>query len=111
MHIRRRTGRSRTDKEMIKYGSLRAVISNLENETYAKEVLTDVKDFVYEMQSITNEEIQESRKLIRKHPRCPLVYSDKKRPEILQKFIEILEDFHWSSEENIEEWPSILNSE
>lgn len=111
MHIRRRTGRSRTAKEMTKYGALLAVISNLENETYVKEVLTDVEDFVVEMQSITNEEIQEARKLIRKHPRRPLVYSDKKRPELLQRFIEILENSDENSEKSIEGWLSMLNSE
>lgn len=111
MHIRRRTGRSRTAKEMTKYGALLAVLSNLENETYVKEVLTDVKDFVYEMQSVTNEEIQDARKLIRKHPHRPLVYSDKKRPELLKKFVEILEDSDGGSEKSIEEWLSMLNSE
>jgi len=34
MHIRRRTGRSKTTKEMTKYGALLAVLSNLENEDY-----------------------------------------------------------------------------
>ena len=34
MHTRRRTGRSRTTKEMAKYGALLAVLSNLENEAY-----------------------------------------------------------------------------
>lgn len=111
MHIRRRTGRSRTAKEMTKYGALLAVLSNLENETYVKEVLADVEDFVYEMQSVTNKEIQEARKLIRKHPRRPLVYSDKKRPDLLRKFVEILEDSDGGSEKNIEEWLSMLNSE
>lgn len=111
MHIRRRTGRSRTAKEMTKYGALLAVLSNLENEIYVKEVLTDVNDFVYEMQSVTNEEVQDVRKLIRKHPRSPLVYSDKKRPELLKKFVEILEDSDKGSEKSIVEWLSMLNSE
>jgi len=32
---------------MAKYGPLTAILSNLENELYVKEVLVDVQDFVY----------------------------------------------------------------
>ena len=46
MHIRRRTGRSKTTKEMTKYGALLAVLSDLENEDYVKTVLGDVDYFV-----------------------------------------------------------------
>ncbi|MEW5761272.1 MAG: hypothetical protein AB1779_10965 [Candidatus Thermoplasmatota archaeon] len=38
MHIRRRTGRNQTTKEMTKYGALLAVLSNLKNESYVKTV-------------------------------------------------------------------------
>jgi len=44
MHTRRRTGRSRTTNDMAKYGALTAILSNLENEIYVNEVLTDVED-------------------------------------------------------------------
>jgi hypothetical protein len=53
MHIRRRTGRSRTTLEMEKYGALLAVFSNIENEEYIQTVLDDVKDVVCEMQEVT----------------------------------------------------------
>jgi len=46
MHTRRRTGRSRTTNDMAKYGALTAILSNLENEIYVNEILTDVEDFV-----------------------------------------------------------------
>ena len=92
MHIRRRTGRSKTTKEMTKYGALLAVLSNLENEDYVKTVLGDVGDFVRELQNVTDEEIQEARRLIRKFPQNPLVKSDVKRPEILREFVALVED-------------------
>jgi hypothetical protein len=92
MHIRRRTGRSKTTKEMTKYGALLAVLSNLENEDYVKTVLGDVDDFVRELQNVTDEELQEARQLIRKFPQLPLVKSDVKRPEILRDFVVLVED-------------------
>jgi len=92
MHIRRRTGRSKTTKEMTKYGALLAVLSNLENENYAKTVLGDVDDFVRKLQNVTDEELKEARQLIRKFPQNPLVKSDAKRPEILRDFVVLVED-------------------
>jgi hypothetical protein len=68
MHIRRRTGRSKTTKEMTTYGALLAVLSNLENEDYIKTVFGDVNDFVMELQNVTDEELQKARELIRKFP-------------------------------------------
>src|SRR3989304_6332395 len=76
MHIRRRTGRSRTTMEMEKYGALLAVFSNIENKKYIKTVLDDVKDFVRDMQNVAEGEIQEARKLIRMFPQCTLIRSD-----------------------------------
>ncbi len=87
MHIRRRTGRNKTTKEMIKYGALLAVLSNLDNEDYDKAVFGDVEDFVRDLQNITDEELQEARQLIRKFPQCPLIKSDVKRPEMLRGFV------------------------
>lgn len=92
MHIRRRTGRSKTTKEMTKYGALLAVLSNLENGDYVKTVMDDVDDFVRELQNVTDEELQEARQLIRKFPQYPLVKSDVKRPEILRDFVALVED-------------------
>jgi hypothetical protein len=107
MHIRRRTGRSKTTKEMTKYGALLAVLSNLENEDYVNAVLGDVGDFVRELQNVTDEELLEARQLIRKFPQCPLVKSDVKRPEILREFVALVEDeFDDVSEENVSVWLS-----
>jgi hypothetical protein len=92
MHIRRRTGRTRTTNEMAHYGALTAVFSNMENETYVEEVLPDVKDFIREMQDITREEIRKSRSLIKPYASKEMIRSDVKRAEVLEKFVTSLED-------------------
>src|SRR3989304_5893266 len=92
MHIRRRTGRNRTTLEMEKYGALLAVFSNIENEGYIKSVLDDVKDFVREMQEITESEVLDARRLIRTFPQSPLIRSDSERPGILRDFIRLVDD-------------------
>lgn len=92
MHIRRRTGRTRTTNEMAHYGALTAIFSNMENETYVKEVLSDVKDFIREMQDITREEICKSRSLIKPYASKEMIRSDVKRAEVLEKFVTSLED-------------------
>jgi hypothetical protein len=75
MHIRRRTGRTRTTNEMAQYGALTAFFPNLENETYVNEILSDVRDFIRELQVITHEEIHSSRELIRPDVRKELIHS------------------------------------
>ena len=85
-------GRSKTTKEITKYGALLAVLLNLENEDYVKTVLGDVDDFVRELQNVTDEELKKARQLIRKFPQNPLVKSDVKRPGILRDFVALVED-------------------
>ncbi len=92
MHIRRRTGRSRTTVEMEKYGALLAVFSNIENEEYIKTVLEDVKDLVLEMQEVTESEVLDARNLIRTFPQSPLIRSDSDRPGILRDFIRLVDN-------------------
>ena len=104
MHIRRRTGRTRTTNEMAQYGALTAIFSNLENETYVNEILSDVKDFIRELQDITPEEIHRSRELIRPYARKELIHSDSKRTNLLKEFIDLLEDGN-----SVETWLSKLN--
>jgi hypothetical protein len=107
MHIRRRTGRSKTTKEMTTYGALLAVLSNLENEDYVKTVFGDVNDFVMELQNVTDEELQKARQLIRKFPQHPLVKSDVKRSEILRDFVVLVEDeYNDVPEADISRWLS-----
>ncbi|NQE54531.1 hypothetical protein C5S29_13155 [ANME-1 cluster archaeon GoMg3.2] len=104
MHIRRRTGRTRTTNEMAQYGALTAIFSNLENETYVNEILSDVKDFIRELQDITPEEIHRSRELIRPYVRKELIRSDSKRTNLLKEFINLLEDGY-----SVESWLTKLN--
>jgi hypothetical protein len=105
MHIRRRTGRSRTTKEMEKYGALLAVFSNIENENYIEKVLDNVLDFVRDMQNVSDEAVQEARKLIRTFPQCPMIRSDARRPVILREFIAIIRDeIDEISDMDIEKW-------
>jgi hypothetical protein len=107
MHIRRRTGRSRTTMEMEKYGALLAVFSNIENEEYIKTVLDDVKDFVWEMQEVTESEVLEARRLIRTFPQSPLIRSDSERPGILKEFIRLIDDaFEDVLDGDVEDWLS-----
>jgi len=107
MHIRRRTGRSRTTMEMEKYGALLAVFSNIENEEYIKTVLDDVKDFVWEMQEVTESEVLEARRLIRTFPQSPLIRSDSERSGILKEFIRLIDDaFEEVLDGDVENWLS-----
>ncbi|UUX91143.1 transposase [Methanoplanus endosymbiosus] len=91
MHIRRRTGRNRTTNEMAQYGALMAIFSNLENETYVREILYDIKDFIREIQDITAEEISSASELVRPYAHKEIVHSDSKRLEYLEEFINLLE--------------------
>ena len=60
MHIRRRTGRSKTSREMAMYGALTAILSNMENDHYLKHVLSRI-DFLKEFSSVTKDELDERR--------------------------------------------------
>jgi len=92
---------------MEKYGALLAVFSNIENVEYFKTVLADVKDFVRDMQDITEKELLDARKLIRTFPQSPLIRSDVERPGILREFIKLINDeFEDVSDKDVEGWLS-----
>lgn len=103
MHIRRRTGRNRTTNEMAQYGALMAIFSNLENETYVRKILYDVKDFIQEIQDIKAEEISRASELVRPYAHKEMIHSDSKRIDYLEEFINLLED-----ECSVEKWLSIF---
>ena len=67
MHIRRRTGRSQTGREMGMFGALTAVLSNMENKYYIDRVLSGI-DFLKGFYSITKDELNKAKKLIRPTP-------------------------------------------
>ena len=93
--------------EMEKYGALLAVFSNIENKEYIKTVLDDVKDFVWEIQEVTESEVLEARRLIRTFPQSPLIRSDSERPGILKEFIGLIDDaFEDVLDGDVEDWLS-----
>ena len=60
-----------------------------------------------ELQNVTDEELKETKQLIRKFPQHPLVKSDVKRSEILRDFIALVEDeFNDVLEADINRWLS-----
>lgn len=104
MHNRRRTGRSRTTKDMGKYGALTAILSNLENEIYVKEVLGCIKDFVYELAAIEEDELVDARNLIKPYHNEFLISSDTKRINLLHEFVTILEHSDKKNKVDLEDW-------
>lgn len=111
MHIRRRTGRSRTSREMSMYGALLAVFSNIECKDYIETVFADVKDFVRDIQDVTEKEIMEAKRLIRKLPQRPLVKSDADRPMILREFIRMIDELDDIPIMNVEKWLTHFKTE
>jgi hypothetical protein len=104
MHNRRRTGRNKTTKDMIQYGGLLAVLSNLENKTYVEDVLSDVTDLVYAMQNVTSEEIKEAKKMMNVHSRKRMVRSDKIRAGLLSEFVDLLERTESQNHVSLQDW-------
>jgi len=104
MHVRRRTGRNRTTNDMAKYGALTTVLSNLENKFYVENVMGDVSDFVYELQSICREELEEAKKLIKPHHDEVLISSDSERISLLHEFVTILERSDKKDKIDVNKW-------
>lgn len=90
--IRERTGKSETNHEMEQFGDLLAILSNLWNETYQKEILQDVVDigrslspFVKDLPRLRNENRE-----TRRGDAIPI--DDEERLSILENFIEVFEN-------------------
>jgi len=103
MHIRRRTGRSQTAKEMGMYGALTAILSNIENKNYIEKVLSRI-DFLNEFVSITPEEMDNARKLIRPNPCEPIVRKDRERKPVLDALVKILETHEDLPTKEVKAW-------
>ena len=89
--IRERTGRSETNREMEQFGDLLAILSNLWNETYQKEIIQDV---VYIGDSLSHfvRDIPILRNEYRKKRRSDAIpIDDDERLGILETFIETME--------------------
>ena len=103
MHIRRRTGRSQTAREMGKYGALTAVLSNVENKHYIENILSKI-DFLKEFTSITEDELDSAGKLIRPNPCEPIIGKDKERKPALIALVKILEINNNLSSKDLNAW-------
>ena len=103
MHIRRRTGRSQTAKEMGMFGALTAVLSNMENKHYIEKILSGI-DFMKEFSSITKEEMDHARKLIRPNPCDPIIRNDRRRMLVLHDLVKILETHEKLPADELKAW-------
>ena len=103
MHIRRRTGRSQAAKEMGMFGALTAILSNMENKHYTEKVLSWI-DFMKEFSSITREETDQARKLIRPNPCDPIIRNDRRRMPVLCDLVKILEAHEKLPADELKAW-------
>ena len=103
MHIRRRTGRSQTAREMGMYGALTAVLSNMENKHYIENILSRI-NFLKEFTSITGDELDDAVKLIRPNPCEPIIRKDKERKPALIALVKILEINDNLPEKDLNAW-------
>ena len=103
MHIRRRTGRSQTAREMGMFGALTAVLSNIENNYYNEKVLSGI-DFLKEFVSVTEEEMDMAGKLIRSNPCEHIIRNDRGRLRVLHDLVKILETHEELPAEELKAW-------
>ena len=96
--IRERTGRSETNREMEQFGDLLAILSNLWNETYQKEILFDIEDIGRSLSPFVKDlpRLRKEYREIRRGPAIPI--ADMKRISVLEDFIEVLESTKPSGE-------------
>jgi hypothetical protein len=90
--IRERTGKSETNQEMEQFGDLLAILSNLWNETYQKELLKDVVDIGHSLSPFVKDlpKLRNDYREARRGVTIPI--DDEERLSILVNFIEILEN-------------------
>ena len=108
MHIRRRTGRSQTSKEMGMFGALISILSNMENKYYTDEVLSRI-DFMKEFSSITKEEMDQALKLIIPNPLDPIIRNDRRRMPVLYDLLKILEAHEKLPADGLKAWVESIN--
>ena len=106
--IRERTGRGETNREMEQFGDLIAILSNLWNKTYQKEVLSDIDNLAAALSPFVKglPELRKEYRRVRAGPEIPI--ADDKRMYVLQEFVDILESSK-SHDELISLLENILN--
>lgn len=89
--IRERTGNSETNREMEQFGDLLAIISNLWNENYQKEIIGDMNDFARHLSPFVEElsHLRNEYRVVRMGPELPI--PDNKRKHYLELFVRSLE--------------------
>ena len=89
--IRERTGRGETNREMEQFGDLIAILSNLWNKTYQKEVLSDIDDLAVALSPFVKDlpELRKEYRRVRAGSEIPI--ADDKRMYVLQEFVYLLE--------------------
>jgi hypothetical protein len=89
--IRERTGRSETNREMEQFGDLLAILSNLWNEMYQKEILHDVVDIARSFSPFVKDLPTLRKKYRETRSDSAIPIDDVKRLRVLENFIEIFE--------------------
>ena len=85
------------------YGALTAILSELENEYYLKHIVSQI-DFLKEFSSVTKDELNEARKLIRLNPDEPITRKDRERKPVLEALVKILESREDLPAKELEAW-------
>ena len=96
--IRERTGKSKTNRETEQFGDLLAILSNLWNKVYRKEILYDMRDLGWSLSMFGKDlpELKKEYRGIKKGPTVPI--ADMRRIDVLESFVEVLESDNQSSE-------------
>ena len=97
------TCRSQTAREMAGYGAIIAVLSNIER------VLSKI-DFLKEFTSITKEEMNNARKVIRPNPCEPIIRKDRERKPALVALVKILEVNDKLPAKELREWVALIRT-
>ncbi len=89
--IRERTGKAETNLEMEQFGDLVAIVSNLWNPKYQKEIMSDVSDLAASLSPFVEElpRLREQYRVARAGPEFPI--ADSGRKECLELFVRSLE--------------------
>lgn len=90
--IRERTGKSETNHEMEQFGDLLAILSNLWNETYQKEIIKDVVDIGRSLSPFVKDfpRLRKEYRETRRGDTIPI--DDEERFSVLENFIDIFEN-------------------
>ena len=83
--------------------SLTAILSNVENKHYIEKVLSKI-DFLEEFRSITGEEMDIARKLIRPNPCELIIRKDRERKPVLDALVKMLESHEDLPAKELETW-------